>query len=65
MVLESKKDLKKRSKGNSPDRADALALLVEVFVNQNGLGNATATDGINDEDWEKFALDHEITTSYS
>jgi hypothetical protein len=65
MVLESKKDLKKRTKGNSPDRADALALLVEVFVNQNGLGNATATDGINDEDWEKFALDHEITTSYS
>jgi hypothetical protein len=65
MVLESKRELKKRTKGNSPDRADALALLVEVFVNQNGLGNATATDGINDEDWQKFALDHEITPSYS
>jgi len=63
-LLESKKDLKKRTKGNSPDRADALALLCEIFVTQNGLGNATGADGATDEDWERFVLDHEIEASY-
>ena len=63
-LLESKKDLKKRTKGNSPDRADALSLLVELFVNQNGLGNATASQTQNDDEWEKYVLDNEIESSY-
>ena len=63
-LLESKKELKKRTKGNSPDRADALSLLVELFVNQNGLGNATGSQTQNDDEWEKYVLDNEIESSY-
>jgi hypothetical protein len=63
-LLESKKDLKKRTKGNSPDRADALALLTEIFVSQNGVGNATASAYENDEEWEKYALDHQLESDY-
>ena len=63
-LLESKKDLKKRTKGNSPDRADALALLTEIFVSQNGVGNATASAYENDEEWEQYALDHQLESDY-
>jgi len=63
-ILESKKDLKKRTKGNSPDRADALALLCEIFVVQNGLGNATGAEGHTDDDWEKFVLDNDLESKY-
>jgi hypothetical protein len=63
-LLESKKDLKKRTKGNSPDRADALALLCEIFVTQNGLGNATGSSGMTDDDWDDFILDNELEASY-
>lgn len=63
-LLESKKDLKKRTKGNSPDRADALALLVEIFVSQNGLGDALAQGSEENDDWEKFVLDNEIEAEY-
>jgi hypothetical protein len=63
-LLESKKDLKKRTKGNSPDRADALALLAELFVSQNGIGDASGSQEQNSEEWEKYALDHEIESDY-
>jgi hypothetical protein len=63
-LLESKKDLKKRTKGNSPDRADALALLAELFVAQNGIGDASGSQEQNSEEWEKYALDHEIEADY-
>ena len=63
-ILESKKDLKKRTMGNSPDRADALALLCEIFVVQNGLGNATGAKGHTDDDWEKFVLDNDLEPKY-
>jgi len=63
-LLESKKELKKRTKGGSPDRADALALIVELFVNQNGLGNATASQSQNSEDWDQYVLDHEFESDY-
>jgi hypothetical protein len=63
-LLESKKDLKKRTKGNSPDRADALALLTELFVSQNGIGDASASQEQNSEAWEQYALDHEIESDY-
>jgi hypothetical protein len=63
-LLASKKDLKKRTKGSSPDRADALSLLVELFVNQNGLGNATASQSQNFEDWDQIVLENSIDPSY-
>ena len=64
-LLESKKDLKKRTKGGSPDRADALSLLVDLFVNNNGLGNAVGYGGEDDPDWENFVLDNEFESDYS
>ena len=63
-LLESKKDLKKRTKGNSPDRADALALLTELFVSQNGIGDATASQSQSMDEWEIYALDHELESDY-
>jgi hypothetical protein len=64
MLLESKKELKKRTKGSSPDRADALALLVELFVTINGMGGAVGHGGPDDEDWEKFIVDNSLESSY-
>jgi len=64
MLLESKKDLKKRTKGSSPDRADALALLVEVMVANYGLSISVGEWGENDEDWEKFVLDNSLESDY-
>jgi len=63
-LLESKKDLKKRTKGGSPDRADALALLTELFVLQNGFGDATGSQSSNSEDWDEFVLDNELESDY-
>jgi len=63
-LLESKKDLKKRTKGNSPDRADALALLVEVMVTNYGLSSSMGPWSSNDDDWEKFVLDNELESDY-
>lgn len=63
-LIESKKELKKRTKGASPDRADALALLVEVFIVRNGLGDAVGHGGPDDEDWENFVLDNELESDY-
>jgi hypothetical protein len=64
MLLESKKELKKRTKGSSPDRADALALLVELFVLKNGMGAAVGHGGPDDEEWEKFMVDNILESSY-
>jgi len=64
-LLESKKDLKKRTKGGSPDRADALSLLVDLFVNNNGLGNAVGYGGEDDPEWENFILDNDLESDYS
>lgn len=64
-LLESKKELKKRTKGNSPDRADALALLVEVFINQNGLDKAVGHGSPGAEDWDNFAFDNDVESDYS
>jgi len=63
-LLESKKDLKKRTKGGSPDRADALALLTELFVVQNGFGDATGSQSSNSDDWENFVMDNELESDY-
>ena len=63
-LLESKKDLKKRTKGNSPDRADALSLLVELFVTQNGLGDATGSQSQNSQDWDEYVMDNTFESDY-
>jgi hypothetical protein len=63
-LLESKKELKKRTKGNSPDRADALALLCEVFTKQYGLLNASGRSGVDNQDWDNFALDNTLDVDY-
>jgi hypothetical protein len=63
MLIESKKELKKRTKGASPDRADALALLCEIFMENNGMGNALANEG-TDEDFENFFMDNLIESDY-
>jgi len=63
-LLESKKELKKRTKGNSPDRADALSLLVELFITQNGLGDATASQSQNSEDWDEYVLANTQESDY-
>ena len=64
ILLESKKELKRRTKGNSPDRADALALLVELFVSQNGLGEATGSQEQNNDNWEEFVMDNDMESDY-
>jgi len=63
MLIESKKDLKKRTKGASPDRADALALLCEIFMQNNGMSDALANEG-TDEDFEQFFMDNAIEADY-
>jgi hypothetical protein len=64
-LLESKKDLKKRTKGNSPDRADALALLCEVFTNQYGLLNASGRNGVDNGDWDSYFGQNSLESSYA
>jgi hypothetical protein len=64
ILLESKKELKRRTKGNSPDRADALALLVELFVTQNGMGEATGSQEQNNSNWEEFVMDNDMESDY-
>lgn len=64
-LLESKKDLKKRTKGNSPDRADALALLCEVFTNQYGLLNASGRNGVDNGDWDAYFDQNSLESSYA
>jgi hypothetical protein len=64
-LLESKKDLKKRTKGNSPDRADALALLCEVFTNQYGLINASGRNGVDNGDWDAYFDQNSLESSYA
>jgi hypothetical protein len=63
-LLESKRDLKKRTKGNSPDRADALALLCQVFISQNGILGASNKDGTNGGDWDLLVEQNELYSSY-
>jgi hypothetical protein len=63
-LLESKKDLKKRTKGNSPDRADALALLCQVFISQNGMLGASNKEGGAGEDWDSFVDQNTIESTY-
>jgi len=65
MLIESKRELKKRTKGGSPDRADALSLLVDLFIHQSGLGAALGDDPADDEDWENFVLENQLESSYS
>jgi len=64
-LIESKREMKKRTKGNSPDRADALALLVELFVGQNGMGNSMGTWGEDDSDWDDFVFANSVDPTYS
>ena len=63
-LVESKKDMKKRTKGASPDRADALALLVELYINNNGLTGAVGYGGADDAQWEYFASRNDIEQDY-
>lgn len=63
-LLESKRDLKKRTKGNSPDRADALALLCQVFISQNGMLGANNKDGENGGDWDLLCEQNQLYSNY-
>jgi hypothetical protein len=63
-LLESKRDLKKRTKGNSPDRADALALLCQVFISQNGMLGANNKDGENGGDWDLLCEQSQLYSNY-
>jgi len=63
-IIESKKDLKKRTKGNSPDRADALALLCEVFASQYGMMAVTGRNGVDNSDWDDYVLDNSFESDY-
>jgi len=62
--VESKKEMKLRTSGTSPDKADACALLADLYIYQNGLGVASGAEGQAPYDFENFVLDNEIESSY-
>ena len=64
ICVESKKEMKARTSGNSPDRADALALLVEVFVRNYGIQGTNATNQQMEEDWDSFVSQNTLESTY-
>jgi hypothetical protein len=62
--VESKKEMKLRTSGTSPDKADACALLADLYIYQNGLGVAAGAEGQTPYDFENFMLANEIESSY-
>ena len=56
--------MKKRTNGQSPDAADAFAIMCQVYISKVGFGNATASQDHNFEDWEKYVLDNEMDAEY-
>jgi hypothetical protein len=62
--VESKKEMKLRTSGTSPDKADACALLADLYIYQNGLGVASGAEGQTPYDFENFMLANEIESSY-
>lgn len=65
LCVESKKEMKMRTSGSSPDKADAAALLCELYIQQNGLGTASGDPSNIFEDWDKYSLDQEMESDYS
>jgi len=64
IVVESKIDMKKRTNGQSPDAADAFAILCDVYVAQVGFGDATGSQEQNSSAWEDFYMDNELQEDY-
>ena len=64
IVIETKNEMKKRTNGQSPDAADAFAIMCQVYISKVGFGNATASQDHNSEDWEKYVLDNEMDAEY-
>jgi hypothetical protein len=56
--------MKKRTNGQSPDAADAFAIMCQVYISNVGFGNATASQDHNFEDWEKYVMDNEMDAEY-
>lgn len=63
-ILERKDEMKKRTGGKSPDRADATSLLGDVFRDIHGVdGSAVASN--NADAWEKAAKKHNLRECYA
>jgi hypothetical protein len=58
-------DMKKRTNGQSPDAADAFAIMCDVYVSQVGFGNATGSQEQNSSAWDEFFLDNTLEENYS
>jgi hypothetical protein len=63
--VESKKDMKTRISGQSPDEADAFSLLAELFYIQVGVPGVTSTTKDDPNAWERLARKYEIRHDYS
>ena len=64
-IVESKKEMKLRTQGSSPDEADAAALLAELFVRQNGFGTTHSRAISQTSDWNNLVKKNTITPRYS
>lgn len=62
---ESKEDMKKRTKGVSPDDADPVAGLCDMFYGEHGEGGGTSIDMNFINEWNKVAASKRIKSSYA
>jgi hypothetical protein len=62
-VVETKADMKERTKGISPDDADAVVGLCDMFANEHG-GEAKAAGG-KARTWEQQAKRYNLVESYA
>lgn len=64
IVVESKQDMKRRTNGQSPDAADAFAILCQVYISTVGFGNAIASQAQNNSGWDEFVVENEVESDY-
>jgi hypothetical protein len=62
-IVETKTEMKKRTNGQSPDCADAFAILGQVYISRVGFGSATASQ--DDGDWDDWMERNTMVRNYA
>lgn len=64
-VAESKEEMKKRTKGVSPDDADPVAGLCDMFEQEHGAGGTSVIDSQFADQWNRIAASKRIKSTYA
>lgn len=66
-TVESKKDMKKRTGGQSPDLADPAALICDLFIRQNGGHISVVAGGGGNQayEWDRVVDAHKLIANYN